>query len=439
MKRHIFILLSIISGLLIACSADYDYSPNINTEDLSFITLSSSANEGTIGVNQEVKFMVTSDNSLDNNDITSIATIYINNEPIQQDKYTFNQNGTYLIEAKIDNITSNQLNIKVANGDYYITTSPEEAIIGQEVTFNLYNNAGENLTETATFTVNNSSISSNKYTSTENGTHQINTTINNNVVSASFNVFTPKRKIALEDYTGDWCGWCPRVLLVVDQVYELTDDVVVLAIHKNDDMEASITDHLITSFNVGAALPKLRANRTENISVIQDSSIPEAVNYITNIAGTETNTAIQIETKLSGDNLKVTTELISTETLPNSYKLAVYLYQDGLIYDQANYYNTLEGNPWYNQGNPIENFTHNHVLETNITENSLGDNIETTPAFTSYTKEFPPINLANFAHTDNGNTYDPSRFGVAVFLVDENNNALNAQSVKAGKKVEFKQ
>ena len=201
-------------------------------------------------------------------------------------------------------------------------------------------------------------------------------------------------------------------------------------------MEFPQYQQLFDMFDINSALPRLYMNRTQNIAINSDSDINPAVTTITEAAGGDATTSIAIETSISGNMLDVNVKLISENQLPETQKLVVYVYQNGLIYDQANYYNNVEGSPWYQAGNPIIDFEHNHVLETSIT-NVFGDNITSTPAFEEYTATFNPIDLSNFQHTDNGNTFDPQRFGVVVMLVDENNNALNAQQVHAGESVGY--
>ncbi|MFD2432475.1 Omp28-related outer membrane protein [Mesonia maritima] len=288
--------------------------------------------------------------------------------------------------------------------------------------------------------VNNNPISGNEFSNEESGIYSVKATYQGNTSTPTdFEIFTPKRKVALEDYTGTWCGWCPRVLLLIEEVEDVTENIVPIAIHNEDKMVFSTEQEVNwrEAFEIGISLPKLRANRTDNISVIQDSQIPSAVDYITSMAGSETNNTIAIDTKLSRDKLKVNVKLLSEEGLNSSHKLAIYLYQDGLIYDQHNYYNTVEGSRWFGEGDPIENFTHNHVLEASLTENLLGDNIESISAYQTWNRTLPTVDLSSYADTANGNTFDPKRFGVAVFLVDENNTAINAQSVKAGENVDF--
>jgi hypothetical protein len=63
----------------------------------------------------------------------------------------------------------------------------------------------------------------------------------------------------------------------------------------------------------------------------------------------------------------------------DDYRLTVYLIEDdvtgtGYGYDQRNYYNTDPESPFYNLGDPIEGYEHNHTLRAILSE-SLGDAI----------------------------------------------------------------
>ncbi|MAN26083.1 MULTISPECIES: Omp28-related outer membrane protein [Mesonia] len=436
MKKKFIYLIVFIGLIFSSCSSDYDYSTDIDTNEISFVTLTTNEEDKRIFGNEEtVTFHLINDSN--NSDVSDAATFYIDGESILGNEFIFEETGTYTISANINDIQSNSLEIEIVGSNYVIVDSPK-VLKGQTINFKSYSVNGSDITLESTFIVNNTPISGSEFQNNQTGMYNVKALYQgSNSNTANFKIFSLKNKVVLEDYTGDWCGWCPRVLLVVDEVKEVTDDVVVLAIHKNDVMESSQADALIDAFNVGASLPKLRANRTENINVIQDSQIPNAVQNITSQAGIEISVGLAINTKLNGNNLNVEVQILSEENLPSNYRLAVYLYQDNLVFPQTNYYNDIEGSKWYQQGEHIEDFVHNHVLETSLTNNILGDEIPTVSSYTVSSKNFGSIDLSGYAHYENGNTFDPNNFGVAVFLVDENNTAINAQAVKAGESIDF--
>lgn len=48
----------------------------------------------------------------------------------------------------------------------------------------------------------------------------------------------PKHRALLEEYTGTWCGWCPRGYVGLEKLAELyPDDYVLVSYHNGDDME----------------------------------------------------------------------------------------------------------------------------------------------------------------------------------------------------------
>ena len=50
--------------------------------------------------------------------------------------------------------------------------------------------------------------------------------------------FIPKHRVLIEEYTGTWCGWCPRGAVAMHKMRELyPDDFVGVCIHNGDAME----------------------------------------------------------------------------------------------------------------------------------------------------------------------------------------------------------
>lgn len=61
-----------------------------------------------------------------------------------------------------------------------------------------------------------------------------------NDVEATVNVFTvmPKKRPVLEEYTGTWCGYCPRGFVALQKMSKLyPDDFIALSYHNGDPME----------------------------------------------------------------------------------------------------------------------------------------------------------------------------------------------------------
>lgn len=428
--RYLFVPFLVLSIVIYSCSADY--LDNRAQVDLSSITLKANIETTNIGIDQTLEFTVIGNDDVD---YTANSVITVNGEPIEGTSHSFTEGGEYTFEATYSGFSSNALTYNVVT-EKYLVIDRSKALRTQTVTFQLLNPNGDDATSEATFFVNGTSISGNTFSSNQEGVYEVYATYDNGVSQTepeTLEVFVPKRKVVYEDYTGAWCGWCVRVTNAVHLLKEQSDDVVVVAIHNNDEMTFPQEVQLRNTFGV-AGFPTAKINRTDTAPNPEDA--PSSIEYALANAGTETDISIAINTELTGNMLTVQTKLISENSIPSTHKLVVYIYQDGLVFPQTNYYVNTPGSPYYQMGNPIEDFVHNDVLETSLT-NIFGDQLQSTNAFEELSIDFDAVDLSTYGDTSNGNTYDPSRFGVAVYVVDENNNALNAQHVKAGLNVDF--
>jgi hypothetical protein len=87
---------------------------------------------------------------------------------------------------------------------------------------------------------------------------------------------------------------------------------------------------------------------------------------------------LAIISEVNGQNATVEVHAGFNSTLNGDYRLTVYLIEDGITgtgsgFDQRNSYNTVPG-PFYNLGDPIVGYEHNHTLRAVLSE-SLGNPI----------------------------------------------------------------
>lgn len=186
------------------------------------------------------------------------------------------------------------------------------------------------------------------------------------------------QKAFIEEFTGAWCGYCP------DGVYKMNNlissnpgKVVGASIHEGDPMEISLFNSLDATYNV-SGFPQGMVSRVPysgNVSMSR-SNWTAAVNAIlakTAKCGLALNSAL-----VGTDSLKVTVHCGFNEALTGDYRLTVYLLEDsvtgGSSYNQANYYNSDAASPFYQLGNPIIGYKHNHTVRKVLTAN-LGDAI----------------------------------------------------------------
>ena len=65
----------------------------------------------------------------------------------------------------------------------------------------------------------------------------------------------------------------------------------------------------------------------------------------------------------------------------------VYLTENNLIYDQANYFNFVAESYFYDLGNPILDYSHQNVLRQTLT-NITGDILPEIQALSDFNKKF---------------------------------------------------
>ena len=286
----------------------------------------------------------------------------------------------------------------------------------QEITFEVFDSDGNNITMDSNFIVDGVSIVANQISYPEIGTHQvyaeysIESTVYNSD-TRTFNIVIPKTRVVLEDYTGTWCGYCPNVSHAIEEIRMITDDISVVAIHYGDEMTISPGLDLINEFNPSGEYPTAKINRTV------DWSYPYVSSPIESLIDTDNSIGISIDSQMDGMILAINLRVVSEEDL-NNHKIIAYLVEDNLIYDQTSYYNYDENSYFFGMGNPIVDFTHNDVLRHSFT-NILGDPIENPT---------PALNDAYFNYSiEIESEYNPDNLGIVIMIVNENNTALNSQ------------
>ena len=424
MKTHPYFKFLLFFALvaLVSYSCSKKEDPFVAQGPAITLLLKSDAGNGDLLVvraNDSINFTVTGSDGVD---YTSTAKILVNDVEIENDFYIFPELGQYTVKALYNDISSNVLNFEVlAPSERALTIDVPKALRNQTITFGLLDGQGNNTASEATFYVNNTAISGFTYSSSTPDIYTVYAqyVVDNELQTTpvkNFEIFIPKRKVVIEDYTGTWCGFCPAVALAIDLVREATPYVSVVAIHKTaasqpDPLDFTRIQELQDMFGVSNGFPKGQINRT----IAWPDPYPSG--QILAMAGTDTNTSIGIKSQLNGANLSVDVKLISENGTTAGDKLVVYLLESGVVAPQANYFNETPGHPYEGLGNPIVDYVHNDGLR-NALSDLFGDPIPTTPAFQEFRKSFTFTVPA---------TYVGENLGFVVMLVDADNNAKNSQ------------
>ncbi len=418
-----FILPVMLASLLMvgACKKGSD-TPGITSVAIS-------ASPATVELGQTVTFTVTTNTG---SDVSAQATILVNNAAVTGRTFTASAVGVYSVKATYSGKESNIIQVNVTPVGGYatsitLTASQNTVITGSPVSFTVMGNTGANLTSQAKIYVNSSLITGTAYTPTVDGVYNIYATcLVNNItltsptiqVTATQNPTNFNKRVLAEDFTGAWCGWCPRMAYAIEQTQLQTADIVPVAIHRGNASGSSVDPF---NYSGASALeaqigltgyPTGQLNRTTTWAYPEPNNIAQAVNLTT---GTNPKLGLAMNSVTTGSNVSLNVKVRFGADFTN-LRLVVYVLEDNLIYNQTNY------TTYYGGGSVILNFIHNNVLRAVLTSSILG---ETVTGATTTGSEF----VKNFNYVIPG-TYQTSKLHFVAFVINSSNTAINARDAK---------
>jgi hypothetical protein len=313
--------------------------------------------------------------------------------------------------------------------DIIIDASSKNILVGEDVILTARANNGNDITNETTFFVNGTELQGNHFTPSQKGVYIIKGVFNDiesNLLEIEAKIATGySQKALVEDFTGVWCGYCTRVAYAIKQIEaneEFGDKMVPVAIHlyeSNDPFYCADGGSLKDAFNI-SGLPQGRINRT----IVWTAPQPDNLDAVYSVVGGDAPLGIAINSSLDINTVNAIIRVGFAQDFTN-LGLVIYLLEDELIHDQANY------TDYFNGDDPILNFEHNDVLRKVYT-NILGDVIPDTESVQDNVYEFTlqgnlPSTIEN---TD--------KLKLVVFVVDKTTNtAINVQSVALGEDQSF--
>lgn len=331
-----------------------------------------------------------------------------------------------------------------------ISANKQQVYLGETINFTVVSQNNGNVTSTADIFVNGEQIEGSSFVPTEvNEENQVYATWNGHTSSTiTFKSLeevvipdTYTKKVLVEDYTGTWCGYCPGMNNVLNHFVNYSSNVIPVAIHCDDDpYQFEFQTQLQAEYET-TGLPKAQIQRINPLQLYVE-------NYVIDYCGTQeayyhdliqpyldqpAPLGLAINSQLNGNNLQFQVKVgFVVDEIPNA-KLVVYLLEDGLIYNQVNYF-AGTGDPtceYSNYPQNIANFEHNHVLQKVYTD-VFGDEIPASEISTNslYTRNFD-VNLpSNIENRENLSL-------VAFVMGNENNEVINVQFAEIGEDVDF--
>jgi hypothetical protein len=237
-------------------------------------------------------------------------------------------------------------------------------------------------------------------------------------------------KVLLEEFTGAWAGWAPRLSYKMAGYQSNNSKVFSYAMHNKDVLTNFSDDSTLRSrlgvYNWPSAVINRSTKFDENGNIY---NLNDSTNF-SNFLKRRSVLGLAINSSIAGNNLTVTTKVGFDVNISDSLKLVVALVEDNLLTSQLNYYNnntSYPGNPFINSGDTIKNYINKAVYRKSPT-NILGTTINST----SQTKggEFTLSNTIDITG------YIPANLKVVAFVVFADGQTkfgvLNAQWVAAG-------
>lgn len=304
-----------------------------------------------------------------------------------------------------------------------ITISSDKTIIvvdGKDAcTFTVKDNSGKEVTSQCQFFANGTSINGSTFSTTTLGKYKIKAKYNNlesNEIEIEARTDAPfMAKILIEDYTGTWCGYCPRVAYKLEDAQAKNKNILALAIHVNDAMATPYAATLSNKFGV-TGLPTAILNRSRQWD--------ENYNSLSAYTQIGVPVGIAIESLISSGNATAKVTLKFKDASMTNLKIAAYLTEDNVIANQANYYND-------GKGNPIVGFKHMNVLREKMSQELLGDLVPSSsiiPEGTYTTNLSIPLK----------NSWNAASCKVLVVVTNSTNDRMvNAQEVALGQNISY--
>lgn len=247
------------------------------------------------------------------------------------------------------------------------------------------------------------------------------------------------QKIIVEDYTGTWCQYCPRVSMALETYASAYPDCIVIANHggTGGGLPGTLYGpdpyqfiyHDAMKSNVYGSSPAVAITGYPNAFVDRSFKWNENPSTITpQFTNRRPPLGLAFQTTVGVNSVDVTSKVKFDVNTDVDLKLVVYLVEDGIVHAQVNAPSNNNGLP-----NPITNYIHNGVLRATGTD-VYGDLIPKASQVkgTIYTKTF----------SFNTSGYILNNCRIISFVVAGPNNlnkvgVQNVQTVEAGENQDF--
>lgn len=307
-----------------------------------------------------------------------------------------------------------------------INASTLNAAAGTVVNFTVTSSSNNaDVTNQSKLYVNGTLITGSSYTFSTEGTYAVYAekgTKNSNIITINVTQVSTGTgfvsKVLVEEYSGTWCGNCPRILYAVDLVHQRTDKAIVVSTHLfNSDPYITTQGNTLASNQGVTGVPTGNINRTISWTGPQYENVNQVINQIQ----ASSNAGLAISSTVNGNNLSASIKVGYKQAMSGNAKLTVYLVEDKLLFTQTNYSSNLYGGQA-----SISNFEYNGVIRA-VVSSLTGDEIAN--AGTSNEKTYSlvlPGNISNIGNTR-----------LVAFVTNASGTVVNVQEAKVGAAKDF--
>jgi hypothetical protein len=171
------------------------------------------------------------------------------------------------------------------------------------------------------------------------------------------------QKVLIEEHTGAWCGWCPDGAVLLHDILTNEPNAIGVAVHQGDAMAIPLSSSIRSFY--GPAFPQATINRSGDplsrgawsgavATALQRSPVVSVSFDSVSINGATRQLTARIKASFLRDTVG--------QLRFNLYLTESNLVGNGTGWNQVNYLNTTAGHTYYQAGDPIVGFSHQHVL-----------------------------------------------------------------------------
>lgn len=290
------------------------------------------------------------------------------------------------------------------------------------VNFTVRDASGAIVSSQAVITVDGTPITGTSAILTGVGTKSVQATLgseSSNTVSVDVINPSYSTKALIEDYTGAWCGWCPRISQGIIDVHNMSggEDVIAVAVHNGDAMAFPLEASMRSQFGV-TGFPTGILNRDARWASVSSDAMN--IGQPMQLLNTVKPVGLAINSSVSGSTVNATVK-VGFDLDQTGMKLVVVLLENGVVAAQTNYTSNFGG------GSSIPNFVHNDILRASFTD-IFGDAI---PADQQVGGGVYSVDLSASASA-NSTDWD-----VVAFVVDATGEVVNVQKAAVGTNKDF--